>query len=57
VSETVDFVQRVNPHIVFPIHDAGVSPLAHGIYWGHVSTHSGVDEPRNLGATDSATLA
>ena len=57
VSETVDFVRRVNPRIVFPIHDAGVTPLSHGIYWGHLSTHAGVDEPRNLGPTESATLA
>ena len=56
VSETVDFVRRVNPHTVFPIHDAGISPLAHGIYWGHLSTHAGVDDPRNLGPTESATL-
>jgi L-ascorbate metabolism protein UlaG (beta-lactamase superfamily) len=57
VAETVDFVRRVNPHVVFPIHDAGVSSLMHGIYWGHLSTHAGVDDARNLGPTDSATLA
>jgi L-ascorbate metabolism protein UlaG (beta-lactamase superfamily) len=57
VSETVEFVRRVSPRVVFPIHDAGVAPLAHGIYWGHLSTHAGVDEPRNLGPTESATLA
>lgn len=56
VSETVDFVRRVNPHVVFPIHDAGVTPLMHGIYWGHLSTHAGVSEPRNLGPADTATL-
>jgi len=57
VSETVDFVRRVNPRVVFPIHDAGVTPLMHGIYWGHLSTHAGVDDPRNLGPTEAATLA
>ena len=57
VSETVDFVRRVSPRVVFPIHDAGVTPLSHGIYWGHLSTHAGVDEPLNLGPTESATLA
>lgn len=57
VSETVDFVRRVAPRVVFPIHDAGVTPLMHQIYWGHLSTHAGVDDPRNLGPTESATLA
>lgn len=57
VSETVDFVRRVNPRVVFPIHDAGVTPLMHGIYWGHLSTHAGVEDPRNLGPTESASLA
>jgi L-ascorbate metabolism protein UlaG (beta-lactamase superfamily) len=57
VAETVDFVRRVNPGVVFPIHDAGVTSLAHGIYWGHLSTHAGVDDPRNLGPTESASLA
>jgi L-ascorbate metabolism protein UlaG (beta-lactamase superfamily) len=56
VAETVDFVRRVGPRVVFPIHDAGVAPLMHGIYWGHLSTHAGVDDARNLGPTDSATL-
>lgn len=56
VAETVDFVRRVNPRVVFPIHDAGVTPLMHAIYWGHVSTHAGVDDPRNLGPTESAAL-
>jgi len=57
VSETVDFVRRVNPRVVFPIHDAGVTPLMHGIYWGHLSTHASVPDPRNLGPTESAVLA
>lgn len=57
ISETVDFVRRVAPKAVFPIHDAGVAPLAYGIYWGHLATHGGVDDARQLGATDSATFA
>ena len=57
VAETVDFVRRINPRVVFPIHDAGVTPLAHGIYWGHLSTHADVEDPRNLGPTESASLA
>jgi L-ascorbate metabolism protein UlaG (beta-lactamase superfamily) len=56
VSETVEFVRRVNPRVVFPIHDAGVTPLMHGIYWGHLSTHAGVEDPRNLDPTESASL-
>jgi len=56
VAETVDFVRRVHPRVVFPIHDAGVTPLMHAIYWGHVSTHSEVQDPRNLGPTESAAL-
>lgn len=57
ISETVDFVQRVAPRSAFPIHDAGVAPVAYGIYWGHLATHGGVDDARQLGATDSATFA
>lgn len=57
ISETVDFVQRVSPRAAFPIHDAGVAPIAYGIYWGHLATHGGVEDPRQLGATDSATFA
>lgn len=56
VSETVDFVRRVNPATVFPIHDAGIAALMYGIYWGHLSTHSGVGDARQLGPSDSVTL-
>ncbi|HUQ00651.1 MAG TPA: MBL fold metallo-hydrolase [Aeromicrobium sp.] len=56
VSETVDFVQRVNPRTVFPIHDAGISPLSYGIYWGHLSTHSGVDDARQVDPSGSVSL-
>ncbi len=37
VSETVDFVQRVSPTTLFPIHDRTISDLAYGIYWGQVA--------------------
>lgn len=57
VSETVDFVRRVNPRTVFPIHDAGISGLMYGIYWGHLSTHSGVPDARQLGPSESASLS
>lgn len=56
VSETVDFLRRVAPRAMFPIHDAGVAPLAYGIYWNHASTHGGVDDARRLGPADSATF-
>jgi len=56
VSETVDFVRRVGPTTVFPIHDAGISAVMYGIYWGHVSTHAGVEDSRQLGPGESAVL-
>jgi len=56
ISETVDFVQRVAPRVAFPIHDAGVAPLAYGIYWGHLATHGGVPDARQLGANDTASF-
>jgi L-ascorbate metabolism protein UlaG (beta-lactamase superfamily) len=56
VSETVDFVRRVAPGSVFPIHDAGISALMYGIYWGHLSTHAGVDDARQLGPSESTVV-
>ncbi|WP_229053946.1 MBL fold metallo-hydrolase [Aeromicrobium sp. Leaf350] len=56
VSETVDFVTRVAPRTVFPIHDRTVSDLAHGMYWGHVSNHGGVQDMRGLGQTGSTEV-
>lgn len=56
VSETVDFVRRIAPRTVFPIHDAGIAPVAYGIYWGHVSNNSGVDDARQVGPREAATL-
>ncbi len=56
ISETVDFVQRIAPRVAFPIHDAGIAPVAYGIYWGHLATHGGVDDARQLGPADSATF-
>lgn len=49
VSETVDFVRRVSPTTLFPIHDQSISELAYGIYWGHVSNFGGVEDTRRLG--------
>ncbi len=56
VAETVDFVRRVSPTILFPVHDAGASEFGHGLYWGQVVTFGGVDDARRLGPAES-TLA
>jgi L-ascorbate metabolism protein UlaG (beta-lactamase superfamily) len=52
VSETVDFVKRVSPTTLFPIHDRTIADLAYGIYWGHVSNFGGVEDVRRLGQGD-----
>ncbi|WP_332667711.1 MBL fold metallo-hydrolase [Aeromicrobium sp.] len=49
ISETVDFVQRVSPTTLFPIHDLTISELSYGTYWGHVSNFGGVADVRKLG--------
>ncbi len=53
VSETVDFVQRVAPRTLFPIHDRTIAEPAYGIYWQHVCGFGGVDDARKLGQVDS----
>jgi L-ascorbate metabolism protein UlaG (beta-lactamase superfamily) len=53
ISETVDFVQRVSPTTLFPIHDRTISDLSYGMYWGHVSNFGGVEDVRKLGQADS----
>ena len=55
VSETVDFVRRVSPTTLFPIHDLTIAELAYGIYWGHVSSFGGVEDARKLGQSDTTT--
>ena len=55
-SETVDFVQRVSPTTLFPIHDRTLAELAYGIYWGHVSNFGGVEDMRRLGQGDVTTV-
>ena len=52
-AETVEFVRRVSPRTLFPIHDAGLSEFGHGLYWGHVQNFGGVEDARRLGPTDS----
>ena len=56
VSETVDFVQRVSPTTLFPIHDRTIADLAYGIYWGHVSNFGGVEDVRRLGQGDATEV-
>lgn len=43
VAETVDFVRRLAPTAVFPIHDAIVGDAGRGLYWGHVTNHGGAE--------------
>ncbi|MDR7086910.1 L-ascorbate metabolism protein UlaG (beta-lactamase superfamily) [Aeromicrobium panaciterrae] len=56
ISETVDFVQRVSPGSLFPVHDKTISELAYGIYWQHTMNFGGVEDSRKLGQTDSDTF-
>ena len=56
VSETVDFVQRVSPGALFPVHDKTISDLAYGIYWQHTVNFGGVDDARKLGQIESDTF-
>ena len=44
VSETIDFVRRVAPGSIVPIHDALLAPAGRGMYLNHVRTY-GVAEP------------
>jgi L-ascorbate metabolism protein UlaG (beta-lactamase superfamily) len=43
VSETIDFVRRVRPAGLMPIHDALVSPVGRRLYLDHVSRFGGDD--------------
>lgn len=56
VAETVDFVRRVAPTTVFPIHDAGATDAGLGLYWAHVSNHGGVDNLHDLGPTETKSF-
>ncbi|MEO6605559.1 MAG: MBL fold metallo-hydrolase [Aeromicrobium sp.] len=53
ISETVDFIERVSPGSLFPVHDKTISELAYGIYWQHTANFGGVEDCRKLGQTDS----
>lgn len=56
ISETVDFIQRVSPSSLFPVHDKTISELAYGIYWQHAVNFGGVEDSRKLAQTDSETF-
>ncbi|MEJ7636113.1 MBL fold metallo-hydrolase [Aeromicrobium sp.] len=56
VSETVEFVRRVAPSSVFPIHDCTISEIAYGLYWQQVVNLGGVEDSRRLGQGDTTTI-
>ncbi len=56
LSETVEFVQRVSPTTILPIHDRTIADVALGMYWGQVSTHGGVADARQLGQDGSTEV-
>lgn len=56
VSETIDFVQRVSPRTMFPIHDRTISDLAYPMYWGHSTNFGGVEDARQLGQAESTVV-
>lgn len=56
VSETIDFVQRVRPRTMFPIHDRTISDLAYPMYWGHSTKFGGVEDARQLGQHESTVV-
>lgn len=53
LSETVDFVQRVAPASVLPIHDLTIAEAAYPMYWGQVVSHGGAADARLLGQGES----
>lgn len=53
ISETVEFVRRVSPTTLFPIHDCTIADAAYGIYWQHVGTFGGVSDVRKPGQRGS----
>jgi L-ascorbate metabolism protein UlaG (beta-lactamase superfamily) len=57
ISETVEFVQRVAPKVMFPVHDCTIADLAYGMYWGHVSNFGGVEDARKLDQNESTTVS
>ena len=56
-SETVEFVTRVSPAALFPIHDCTVSEAGYGIYWQQIVGHGGVEDTRLLGQDESSNFS
>lgn len=54
IAATVDFVRRVAPQVVFPIHDGVASDAGRQLYWQHVAQRAGVPDVRLVGPTESA---
>ena len=43
VRDTIDFVRRIAPRSIVPIHDGLLSPAGRALYLQHVGTHGGDD--------------
>ncbi|MBC7631741.1 MBL fold metallo-hydrolase [Aeromicrobium sp.] len=56
VSETIDFITRVAPKTLFPIHDCTISEVGYGVYWQQIVGFGGVDDSRRLGQADSIVV-
>lgn len=56
ISDTVEFVTRVSPTMLFPVHDAAITDQAYGIYWGLAENFGGVTDARRLGPAESTTV-
>jgi L-ascorbate metabolism protein UlaG (beta-lactamase superfamily) len=41
VSESIDFVRRIGPRTIIPIHDALLSQVGRGMYVGHIQGYGG----------------
>jgi L-ascorbate metabolism protein UlaG (beta-lactamase superfamily) len=56
IADTVDFIGRVSPTTLFPVHDAGIADLAYGLYWRQVENFGGVEDVRRLGPAESTVV-
>ena len=43
VRDSIDFVRRIAPRSIVPIHDGLLSPAGRGLYLQHIGTHGGYD--------------
>lgn len=57
ISETVEFVQRVAPQVMFPVHDCTIADIAYDMYWARVTELGGVGDSRKLGQAESTTVS